>query len=99
MPEKSATGAQTAPSRPLVTSNKTETLSQRFDELYNQIAQRAYQLFESHGHVDGHDVEHWLGAENEILHPVHAHLEDKGSEFIVQAEVPGFTSDDLEIQV
>lgn len=99
MPEKSAAAAQTATSRPLVKSTKPESLAQRFDELYREIARRAYQLFESHGHVHGHDVEHWLGAENAIIHPVHVQLEDNGSDYEVHAEVPGFAADELEIHV
>jgi HSP20 family protein len=99
MAEKSAAGTQAAPSRPLVTSTKTESLTQRIEGLYNQIAQRAYDIFESHGRTHGHDVEHWLTAENQVLQPVRLQVEDKGSELIVHANVPGFASDDLEIQV
>jgi HSP20 family protein len=99
MPEKSAAAAQTASSRPLVKSTKPESLAQRFDELYQQIARRAYELFESHGHAHGHDVEHWLGAESAIIHPVHVQLEDNASDYELHAEVPGFSANELEIHV
>jgi HSP20 family molecular chaperone IbpA len=99
MPEKSAAAAQTAPSKPLVTTAKPESLSQRIEDLYDRIAKRAYALFESHGGEHGHDVEHWVEAEKSILNPMNVQLEDGEAEIIVRADVPGFNSDDLEIQV
>ena len=35
-------------------------------DLEEQIRQRAYQLFEERGMVDGHDLDEWLQAEQEI---------------------------------
>jgi len=32
-----------------------------------QIAQRAYELYEARGREDGHDLEDWLRAEAEIM--------------------------------
>jgi DUF2934 family protein len=36
------------------------------DEILRRIAQRAFQLYEQRGREDGHDVEDWLEAEEEI---------------------------------
>ena len=36
------------------------------DEILRRIAQRAFQLYEARGRGDGHDVEDWLQAEEEI---------------------------------
>ncbi len=36
-------------------------------ELENQIRQRAYALYEARGREDGHDLEDWLLAEEEIM--------------------------------
>jgi len=33
---------------------------------HDQIAQRAYEIFLTHGATDGHDVEDWLRAEGEL---------------------------------
>jgi hypothetical protein len=33
---------------------------------HGEIARRAYELFLSRGAVHGHDVEHWLEAENDL---------------------------------
>jgi HSP20 family protein len=99
MLEKSAAAVQTAPSRPPVKAGKVESLTERMDRIYDAISQRAYELFERDGRVNGNDVRHWLEAESEFLHPVHVNLEDTAGEFIVRAEVPGFTSSDLEVNV
>jgi len=37
------------------------------DDLQEKIARRAYQLYEEGGWVNGHDMDHWLKAEREIL--------------------------------
>ena len=36
------------------------------NETLRRIAQRAFQLYEARGRQDGHDVEDWLKAEQEI---------------------------------
>ena len=36
-------------------------------ELEEKIRQRAYELYEERGREDGHDVEDWLRAEEEIM--------------------------------
>lgn len=35
--------------------------------LDDEIRRRAYELWEQHGHESGHDEEHWLVAEREIM--------------------------------
>jgi HSP20 family protein len=99
MPEKSATAVQTAPSRPPVKAAKTESSLERMDLLYDTISRRAFELFEKEGRVDGHHLRHWLEAERELLHPVHMRLEEAGGEFVVHAELPGFTASDIEVSV
>jgi HSP20 family protein len=69
------------------------------DRLYNTIARRAFELFERDGRVEGRDVDNWLEAERELLHPVHVRVEETGAEILVQAEVPGFTASDIEVNV
>ncbi len=36
-------------------------------ELEIQIRERAYELYEARGREDGHDLEDWLSAEEEIM--------------------------------
>ena len=35
----------------------------------DEVAQRAYRLYEARGRVDGHDIEDWLLAEKELTRP------------------------------
>jgi hypothetical protein len=39
----------------------------------DRIQQRAYELFEEGGAQHGHDLEHWLQAESEILEQTRLH--------------------------
>ena len=34
---------------------------------HEEIAQRAYALFETKGRVPGHEIEHWLEAESQLI--------------------------------
>jgi Protein of unknown function (DUF2934) len=45
------------------TLTKTGAQPQNLEE---QIRQRAYELYEAQGREDGHDLDDWLRAENEI---------------------------------
>jgi HSP20 family molecular chaperone IbpA len=99
MPEKTATAVQTALSRPQVKAAKIEASLERMERLYEAISRRAFELFEKEGRVDGHHLRHWLEAERELLHPVHMRLEETDGEFLVQAELPGFTASDIEVSV
>ena len=99
MLEKSAAAVQTAPSRPAVKTGKTESVTERINRIYDAISRRAFELFERDGGVNGNDVRHWLEAEEEFLHPMHVRLEESEGEFVVNAEVPGFTANDLEVNV
>jgi HSP20 family protein len=72
---------------------------ERFNTLSEQIARRAYAIFEGNGNLCGHDLENWFKAESEILHPVHLRVAEKDSGVTVEAEVPGFTPKELEVSL
>lgn len=74
-------------------------MSERMERLNDTISRRAYELFERDGRVDGNDVRHWLEAEKECLLPVQTSLKETDAEFVMRAEVPGFTASDLEVNV
>jgi HSP20 family protein len=76
-----------------------DNLSDRLTEIYNCIARRAFEIFEDNGSIFGSDMENWLQAESELLHPVHIDIMDAGESLNVRAEVPGFTTKDLEVSV
>ena len=60
----------------------------RFDQIYNSIAQRAFEIFESNGRSFGHEFDDWFKAESEILHPVHVRLAESDDTLTVEAEDP-----------
>ncbi|MGA7794123.1 MAG: Hsp20/alpha crystallin family protein [Candidatus Acidiferrales bacterium] len=98
MPEKSL--AVRRAEEPLaIKPVKFENLLDRMDEVFNNITKRAFEIFEGNGHVFGHELDDWLKAESEFLHPIHIQLSESGESLDVQAEVPGFDEKDLEIKV
>ncbi|MFZ3214544.1 MAG: Hsp20 family protein [Candidatus Acidiferrales bacterium] len=73
-------------------------VADQFDRIYDAIAQRAFELFEGNGQWRGHELEDWLRAEAELLHPLHMEMKESDGEFVVRAEVPGFNAKDVEIK-
>ncbi len=63
-------------------------LVKRLQELHESIARRAYEIFESKGRTCGRDLEDWLQAESEFLHPVHVDVADSDGGLTIRAEVP-----------
>ncbi len=98
MSEKS-TATQTALMHTSLKLVEPQTLFARIEKIYDSIGRRAFELFESNGRVFGRDLDDWLKAEAELLHPVHVHIDETGQAFTVKAEVPGFSAKELEVSV
>src|SRR6202162_6723297 len=71
----------------------------RFQQIYNTIEKRAFEIFNYNGRWFGNDLSDWLQAESEILHPVHLEIAETDEALTVRAEVPGFTAKELDIRV
>jgi HSP20 family molecular chaperone IbpA len=67
--------------------------------IYDPIARRAYERFESRGSVHGHHEDDWYQAESELLQPVTFELSDSGDAFIVVSNVTGYRPEDLRVSV
>jgi HSP20 family protein len=67
----------------------------KVDEVMKQIEERAFQLFEERGREDGHDMEDWFKAEQELLVPIPVRITEKGDELHIHAEVPGFAAKEI----
>jgi HSP20 family protein len=78
---------------------RPEELFDQMDRLTKEITLRAYELFDSRGRVDGFEVDDWLRAESELLHPVPVEVVETADKIRVRAEVPGFIADDLRLCV
>jgi HSP20 family protein len=74
-------------------------LFKRAEQIYEKIARRAFEIFESNGPSPGHDLEDWFKAESELLHPVHVDVAESNGDLTVRAEVPGFAAKELEVSV
>jgi len=74
-------------------------LFNRIQDLSNSIARRAFEIFEDRGRALGRDLEDWLHAEAEFLHPVHLDIAESADAVTVRAEVPGFSAKELEVGV
>jgi len=68
-----------------------------FDQIYNEIASRAFAIFQGNGGDFGHESDHWFQAESQLLHPVHLNVVESDNAISVDAEVPGFEPKDLAV--
>jgi HSP20 family protein len=75
-----------------------ESLIRRVDDLFDTLNRRAYELFESRGCQDGHDLQDWFQAESELLGPMPVEISDADDELIVRADLPGFREKDIEVR-
>ncbi|MGA7565535.1 MAG: Hsp20 family protein [Terriglobales bacterium] len=73
--------------------------SQRLQQVYDTLARRAYELFESRGRQDGQDLEDWFRAESELLNAMPVKITEADDQVIVRAEVPGLSDQDIEVRV
>lgn len=84
---------------PELVKHSSEKISNQFSQIYDGIARRAFDIFESRGRSPGHELEDWFRAESELLRPVPVNVAESDGEYIVRAEVPGFGDKDIEVIV
>jgi HSP20 family protein len=97
MAEKS-TAIQRAPSSGSLRVVEPQTLFDRMNRMHDEIARRAFALFEQDG-AFGRDLENWFNAEEQLIHPAHINISESDNAVYVQAEVPGFEPKDIEISL
>jgi HSP20 family protein len=96
MIEKS-TAVQITPEPSSVKLVEPKTLVERINQIRQDIARRAFQIFENGGGLFGRELDHWFQAEAELLHPVHVNITESDDALSVQAEVPGFNANEVEV--
>jgi len=99
MTPQAVTAVQPVKTSTSIAKTESEQLMDRMEKLYDSIARRAFEIFEGNGRWDGHDLADWLQAESEVLHPVHLEISETNDALTVKAEVPGFTANELDIEV
>lgn len=96
MSPQAGTAMQAEPFVPVKQSSTGEFFG-RVQQTYDAIARRAFEIFDTEGRLLGHEREHWFRAESELLHPVHLEVTESDDNLTVRAEVPGFSTKELEI--
>jgi HSP20 family protein len=76
-----------------------EDLFEHTLDVFNLIAERAFEIFESRGGVHGYDQEDWFLAESKLLTPVKFHLSESGEQLTARAEVPGFHRQEIKVSL
>jgi HSP20 family molecular chaperone IbpA len=71
----------------------------RTADLHQLIAKQAYQLFQESGFADGHDLEHWLQAESQLLTPTRTEVRESQVAITVKTILFGFDAENIEIHV
>jgi HSP20 family protein len=74
-----------------------EELFEHTQGVFDSIARRAYELFESRGASHGNDWDDWFRAESELLNPVKIDVLESGEHLIARAEVPGFSPHEIKV--
>jgi HSP20 family protein len=96
---KQATAMQPVEEATPITLVSTEEWLDHLKAMYDLIARRAFEMFEGRGRAEGYDLEDWFRAESELLHPVHIDVAESDDALTLQAEVPGFSAKELEVNV
>jgi HSP20 family molecular chaperone IbpA len=99
MAEKTGTAVQIAREPTTAKPLKVESLAAHVDAIFDAISRRAFEIFEGSGHAPGREVDNWFQAERELLHPVHIQVNESEGALEIQAEVPGFSEKELEVNV
>lgn len=99
MSPQSATAMQPLKGSIAVRQTSPATIFDRAEQVYDSIARRAFEIFEGSGRWPGRELDDWLRAESELLHPMHLELTESVGNLTVRAEVPGFSAKELEINV
>jgi HSP20 family protein len=76
-----------------------EDLFEHTLDVFNLIAQRAFEIFESRGRVHGNDRADWFLAESNLLTPVKFHLSESGEQLTARGEVPEFHRQEIKVSL
>jgi HSP20 family protein len=75
------------------------SIDRNVQEIYNQVVQRAYELFQQRGYSHGNHHDDWLRAEAELLQAAPVHIDEEDDKFVVRAEVPGYRPNQIDVRV
>jgi HSP20 family protein len=78
---------------------RPEQMLTQLQNTFEDIARRAFEIFERTGGQWGHDLENWFQAEAELFHPMHLEVAETDDTLTVKAELPGFSEKDLQVSL
>jgi HSP20 family molecular chaperone IbpA len=81
---------------PVLFSNR---LSDAFNQLEQQIRERAYQIFLDRGSEPGDSMADWLQAQSEMLKPVELEVKEQRNNIIAKCNLKGFSPEEIEVEV
>jgi HSP20 family protein len=95
-----ATGAAKAP-KPAIRLNpsRVSEVDWQIQQIENQIARRAYELFQARACEHGHDWEDWFRAESELLRPISVAISQSQQRISMRVNVLGFEARELKVSV
>lgn len=96
---KQATAVQRATEGMHLRLVSSDQILDRMKQTIDAVARRAFEIFETNGRRFGRDLDDWLRAEHELLHPLYLEMSETDGALTVEVEVPGFTEKDLEISL
>ena len=79
-------------------SSPMEVLSQ-MKAIEDELSRTAFNFYEQRGYEHGSALEDWINAESSLLKPVAISIDDKDDVLTVRADVPGFTPEQLKVNV
>ena len=71
----------------------------RKQDVFNRIAERAYEIFESRGYVHGSDHDDWFLAEAELLKPIESEVLEFDDHIVLRTEILGFGPHEIKVSV
>ena len=81
------------------TEAKSALVLKDIETVFNQIRQRAFELFEQRGRAIGKELEDWLSAESQFVFAPPFELVEGKKSFEIHVAVPGFTGEQLQVSV
>ena len=78
---------------------RVDSIVDELEGMHARIMRRAYEIFESSGRTNGHDLDDWLTAERELIWAPPIELEEGDHELTVKMSAPGFDSKEIAVEV
>jgi len=82
-----------------ISRSTSTSLAEKMYCLFDRVRRRAYELFEQRGRVNGHDLDDWLQAENELGILPAAKIDESETEISLRIDRANFTAEELKVNV